>query len=398
MAVVDFLSVPVTVREQIYAELLTDSPAIPTAEGNATSSTLCRLLFLNHQIKHEVGNFLESQLCVLIKINNIQFVEWMLESPPELPFISQLRSQDGTMQKQPSTAIISMEVEIYMYHNRLERKSFPAFLIPASSTKDLLKVLSQPKWASQTTQSSVSFTLLETFSHTQEAALSKLMQPWIEWPCPQHFVGVGTDPMVSRQLVLQLKKTLLRCDYAPRGQLGKIKSLVSGFEQTRSEDWMSVVERLQMAVQYIKVIWDCHLECFERWSGDAIEKDFVTQLWWLTSETAALHVQMLINAAHGMKVSVEKLQAPTKSVDKVLLEEARYVAESTIRFLDAHQPGGSDETIGEDQKRQAIRRAKAKLFVRVHWACKALGDVGAATAYLKESRKYGPESANMLDE
>ncbi|KAF1357733.1 hypothetical protein EJ07DRAFT_157432 [Lizonia empirigonia] len=161
---------------------------------------------------------------------------------------------------------------------------------------------------------------------------------------------------------------------------------------------MSAVERLQMAMRYIKAIWDCHLECLQRWSGDAIEKDFVTQLWLLIIETAAMHVQKLISAAFNVEASVEKLHAPTKSVDKVRLEEARHVAESTIRFLDAHPPGGSDETVGGEQKSQAIRRAKAKLFFRVHWACKALGDVDAATAYLKESRKYGPESANMLDE
>ena len=52
-------NLPITIREQIYDDLLTFSTTHSTAKGQAPSSTLCNLLFLNRQIHEEVIGFIK---------------------------------------------------------------------------------------------------------------------------------------------------------------------------------------------------------------------------------------------------------------------------------------------------------------------------------------------------
>ena len=401
MAVSSLLSLPVTIRERIYAELLTYPSTTPITEGRAPSSALCSLLFVNHQFKGEILTFLESQLCVLIKTNDPKFVNDILKDRNELLLISQLHSKDSTVQKEATTASVGMELDLYMYHNHLDAVSFPAFLVPAKSIKQLLRVLWSPSWVIWTMQASVSLALLETFSHTQEAALNKLVQPWIDWFCPQHFVGFSTNPAISRELSSQLKQKLLG-DYAATGHLRKIQSLTrGGFDRAQVQDWTGAAERFRMAMRYIKIVWDCHLECLKQGSrgvvGDRIDEDFVTHLWLMTSDAAANHVQVLINAALNLERGVQHLSVPTISGNKGKFEEARGLAEATIRFLNARSPRVSDGTADDEDARKAVRKAKAKMSFRTHLTCKGLGDTSAAIGYLEEARKHEPETAVTLN-
>jgi hypothetical protein len=142
-----FLDLPITIREQIYHELLTYPASNTTPEDTAPSSPICRLLTLNHQIHGEITQFLKSQLCILINTNDEKFLRDILrEKHHHLPLISQLRSQDGTINKDIGKVPIAVEVDFYMFRNSLEAVSSAAFLIPATSIKTLSSTLGRLHW------------------------------------------------------------------------------------------------------------------------------------------------------------------------------------------------------------------------------------------------------------
>jgi hypothetical protein len=142
------LTVPIQIREQIYQDLLTCSPSRSSPSETARSSPICRLLTLNRQLNDEITQYMKSQLCVLIKTNDPQFIQDILGDKDErLPLISQLRSLDGRNKKNVTGAIVAMELDLYMFQNDLEATSSAAFLIPAASTKTLLSMLWLPSWS-----------------------------------------------------------------------------------------------------------------------------------------------------------------------------------------------------------------------------------------------------------
>lgn len=396
MAAISFENVPITIRERVYDELLTFSTNQSTVRGRAPSSALSKLVFLNRQIHAEIINFLRRQLPVLIKTNDPEFVKKILGERKGVQIISQLRSEDGAISKQIAESLTSMELEMYMYHNHLDATSFAAFLLPASSIKELLGQLWLPAWTMWTMQASASFKLTNTFSYTQEAALSKLVQPWIDWFVAQHFVGVSAGPALPPELSSQLTKRLLG-DYPASGHLQKIQSLAhyGGAERAQVGDWKGATERFSMAERYTKLVWDCHLECMKLESGVETGRDLVRQAWLMTSSVIANHVQCLINAAVDLGAPVKTLEVQIESGDKVRLQEARTVAETGICFMRS-LPTRNNDNIEKEEEVQN-RKIKAKLSFRAHLACKALGDVHAAIGYLQEAKKYEPESAVMLD-
>jgi hypothetical protein len=399
MTAASFENVPVTIRERIYDELLTFSTTQSTDKGRAPSSILCSLLFLNRQIHAEVIGFTKAQLPVLIKTNDPEFVEKIVgerKGPkPNYSFISQSRSANGSILKRIAGSLISMEIEMYMCHNHLDGESFAAFLLPASSMKEFLGRLSSPLWCMWTMQASVSFKLINTFSHTHEAALSKLVQPWIDWFLPQHFFGVTTEPALPQELSSQLRKRLLG-DYAASGHLQKIQSLAhGGSERVQATDWRGAAERFCMAERYTKLVWDCHLECMKRDSDTETGRDLMRHLWLISANVMANHVQCLINAAVDLGAPVHRLEVRIGSGDRARLQEARAVAGMAVCFLRVLPTRYSDDVEAEEYI--GVRKAKAKLSFRAHLACTGLGDVEAAVEYLQDAKRHEPESATMLD-
>jgi hypothetical protein len=143
-----FLTVPITIREQIYQDLLTYSPSRPSPSETASSSTICRLLTLNRQLYDEITQYMKSRLCVLINTNDPQFIQDILEDKDErLPLISQLQSLDETVKKDVTRAAVALELDFYIFQHDLEATSSAAFLIPASSIKTLLSMLWLPSWS-----------------------------------------------------------------------------------------------------------------------------------------------------------------------------------------------------------------------------------------------------------
>ena len=395
MTATSFNTIPITIRERIYDKLLAFSTAQSTTKGQAPSSSLCNLLFLNQQIHAEVTEFIKAQLPVLIKTNDPEFVEKILAEHGGLSIISQLRSEDGSISQPMAMPLISMEIELLMYHNHLEVTSFAAFLLPARSTKELLNFLWSASWSIWAMQASISFDLINTFSHTQEAALSKLVQPWIDWFVPNHFVGVSTTPTFPSNLSSQLKTTLLG-EYAAFGHLQKIQSLShAAVRSAQTGDWTGAVERYCMADRYIKLVWDCHLECMRNGATEGNSTDLVSYLWLMSVDVIANHVQCLINAALGLSATVTRLEFQTNTGDKEMLREAIAVAENGVGFLRALPTQSTDVVDQAGNKR--CRKAKAKLSFRAHLACAGLGDVDAAIGYLEEAKRYEPETADMLD-
>jgi hypothetical protein len=148
-----FLTVPITVREQIYHELLTYTPStinfqLPIASAPseryfpkaAPASPLCRLLTLNRQIHAEVLQYLRSQLCVVPKSNLSRFtVSIFDERALRVPLISQLQSRDGSVKKDFSKFPVAMEWDICVFQRELEAESASWFLIPATSLPTLIQ-------------------------------------------------------------------------------------------------------------------------------------------------------------------------------------------------------------------------------------------------------------------
>jgi hypothetical protein len=389
MTTTKFNNIPITIRERIYDELLTFSTT------QAPSSPLCNLLFLNRQIHSEVIQFIKAQLPVLIKTNDSEFVEKILAERGGLSIISQLRSEDGSISRSMAAPIVSMEIEMIMYHNHLEVTSFAAFLLPARYTKELLGFLWSASWSIWAMQASISFDLINSFSHTQEAALAKLVQPWTDWFFPNHFVGISTGPALPSALSSQLKKTLLG-EYAAFNHLQKIQSLSHpAVTKAQTGDWTGAVERYCMADRYIKLVWDCHFECMRNEATEGNSTDLVSHLWLMSVDVVANHVQCLINVALGLSAIVKRLDLQTNSGNKEKLREAIAVAETGISFLRALPTQSKDVIDLAGNKR--CGKAKAKLSFRAHLACAGLGDVDAAIGYLEEAKRYEPQSAGSLD-
>jgi hypothetical protein len=58
-------------------------------------------------------------------------------------------------------------------------------------------------------QVALTFTLLNTFTYTQEAAEKILIQPWIDCLVPRRFGGVATNSNVTPALTTRLKNIAL---------------------------------------------------------------------------------------------------------------------------------------------------------------------------------------------
>ncbi|KAF1938097.1 hypothetical protein EJ02DRAFT_458179 [Clathrospora elynae] len=385
-----FLTAPITVREQIYRELLTCEPSTAINKGKAPSSPICQLLTLNRQISDEVTKFLKGQLCVLIKTNDPCFIQDSLEDENKrLSLISQLQSQDGAVRKDATSAPIAMELDFYMFHSNLEAISSSAFLVPVTSIKALLSMLWLPGWSIWCMQASLTFTLVNTFSYSQEKAEDLLIQPWINWFVPSHFVGISTNAAIPETLTSQLKTKLLG-GYAAGDHLRKLNSLRNILNAGPGE---FAAKKLAMASKYAQVIWDCHFECMRDASTGHFTSDSVLNLWIITCRTAADHVMVLLNAARDGEEGPEIASA---SGDAEKLAEARRVAEKTISFLSNKSVRACEQTAGVERVQTAVRKSKALMCFRAHMACKGLGDVHAAVGYLEEAKRFEPESSEKL--
>jgi hypothetical protein len=237
-------------------------------------------------------------------------------------------------------------------------------------------------------QACLTFTLLNTFSHTQEAAEKALIQPWINWFVPSHFVGININNAISPILASQLKNRLVG-DYAAHGHLKKLDSLTRGV----GADMSQAARKITMACKYARVIWDCHLECIRADTGETPGNDSVVALWAMSCRTSANLVQILLTLARNGEQGPEIAIA---SGDVEILKEARSVAEQWIHFL-KDKPTCAHASVGKMvQVETSVRKNKALMCFRVHSVCKGLGDVDAAVAYLVEAIMYEPESEGKL--
>jgi hypothetical protein len=173
-----FQTLPITIREQIYHELLTYTPPghdhpydpgprrvdpNPLDVASAPSSPICKLLTLSRQINTEIFQFLRRQLCVVVKSNHPLFVRSTFDKSllflrynsrgrrvdgPRVPLISHLQSCDGTVKKDFSGFPVAMELEFHVPSWR--RDSSPmentsCLLMPASSLPILIRIGKNPK-------------------------------------------------------------------------------------------------------------------------------------------------------------------------------------------------------------------------------------------------------------
>lgn len=179
-----FQTLPITIREHIYQELLTYTPAVydepyyseaqmgsietsstkgccldVPPQASAPSSPLCKLLTLSRQINAEIFQFLRRQLCVVVKSNHPWFIRSTFDKRlpvlrgqdsrdhlmecPRVPLISQLQSCDETVKKDFSGFPVAMELEFHVpcsMRNRYPMKNTSCFLMPASSLPILILI------------------------------------------------------------------------------------------------------------------------------------------------------------------------------------------------------------------------------------------------------------------
>jgi hypothetical protein len=389
-----FLQVPNTVREQIYTELLT-YPTVACANNDAQASAapaspIGQILTLTRAIHPEVVSFLERQLCVLIKTNDHVLVETMLaqtEDSLPVPIVSQLRSKNAIVSKDASQAPIAMNLDLFKFENDLPTESYDAFLMPASSMQAVLDKMSHQGWAPWCMRASLSFTLLRTFSHTQERALENLVQPWLNSSVPPKFLGISTSHSIPENVTLQLRKWLQVISSFSQF-FGRLTILIHHAKYTSGHlAWGRTSQRFAMATRYAKLLWHCHIDSHREFLSSMSIFDKLFSLWVRTAGLGVDHTMALWKTTGTPGVALSE-EAAASSADSDRMLVCRQVAEEMISFLSQHSPYGHEQTV-DDTRTTAVRRWKSTLSYRAHAPCKVLGDVDAALGYLEDALKYG---------
>ncbi|KAL1597248.1 hypothetical protein SLS60_008832 [Paraconiothyrium brasiliense] len=417
MAHKHLLGIPIELRERIYKSLLTHNPT--SSSTLAPASPICALLTLNHQIHAEIISFLQSQLLVLLKTNDKDFISktldttWdstakplmsqlhsgdltiiksaagshiaiskMTDTPREsiaMPFVSQLRSRDLTIQKNASKAPIAMELEFYILMPNKEPDSYAAFLIPASSLKTMVGAQNSRTFYPCIREALLSVNLLETFSHTRNEAQKLLLRPYIDGFQRPIFWSIKTQGVDAEMAKLLRRK--LQGNHVDIGRIHKLQKIMgaaNGAEEADVDRGAAAARRFRMAIRYAELLWENHQECLASPPFDGIH-----QLWLMHSDLYANHVQLMLNAAAG---------TPSNEASA----NARTAAEQAIEFLGPRPRWGRPETARTERALTAVRKSKAELSLIAHKACKGMGDVDAAMGYLREALKYEPEASEML--
>jgi hypothetical protein len=394
MALPSLTGLPLELRERIYSSLLTFTPT--STSTSAPASPLCTLLTLNRQIHTEIITYLKSHLLVLLTTNDPEFIEKTLAPiwghTTSIPILSQLRSLDGTVNKNPANAPIAMELEFYMFMSSKEATSSAAFLLPAASLKDMADAQGGPDFYIWTMQALLSAKLRDTFSHARDAAeTALLLQPYTTGFLRPSFVGVATAGVTPE--TTQLLRRKLRGDYEAAGHLKKLRSLMHAAVDGAQDDWGAAAGRFNMARRYAEMLWENHEACL---AGDA-SFDGVHHLWLMHSDVCAMYVQVLLNVASGASIGI--VPTGNREDGNEAFVEVRRVAEEVIAFLRQMPEWGRPETAGLKQGvvgLSALRKIKAKISFRAYLVCKGMGDVDAAVGYLKEALKYEPETSEKL--
>ncbi|KAH7359612.1 hypothetical protein BKA66DRAFT_472460 [Pyrenochaeta sp. MPI-SDFR-AT-0127] len=388
-----FLSIPITLREQIYDELLTARAV------TSLVSPICAILLLNRQVYHEVNDYLASKLLILIQTNDPLFIRSVLGDAARcsFPIISQLKLRPDIAHKDVSKAPIAMKVQFHMYRTH-ERglASYPVFLIPASSLRILLDdILASPRWMDWTMQASISFQISNTFTYTQLRAEELLIGPWLEWIRPVKFLGVETDASISRALTHRLKGRLVGQHIAEE-LVRKFESLRhAALEKAHGEEWDLASERYSMASRYATLLWECHLACLRDASEKTLETDLILLLWAMVTEDGANHIQCFINAASDGRPNAN---LPTGcAVNNANLMQARQIGEEIIRIQSNRPSFGSEEMFNDETAQVIVRKGKAVVCYRLHVVCRALGDLDAAVGYLRDAYMYEPENTEKFE-
>lgn len=388
MAAPSFTSIPLELRERVYANLLTYFPT--PGSTPAPSSPICALLTLNRRTHAEISEFLKRQLLVLLKTNDKDFIKHTLDiewGPTKVPLVSQLCSHDGAVVKSSANAPISMELEFYMYMTSNEADSYAAFLVPASSLNIMVRAQGSPDFHLWTMQSLLSVKMLNAFSHTKEEATRLLLQPYIKQFMGPVFVGIrteGVDPEVTTQLRDKLVGT-----YNGQGHLRKLESLTQVPLQKSQGDWARIVEGFRIARNYAEMLWENHRECM---NDGSTPPDGILRLWLMHSGLCGNLTQVLLNVAANETANVP---VDAKHINE-LYARAREAAEDAIRHLNMLPSWGRPETTEKDPALLLIRTSKAKISYRAHAACKGMGDIDAAVGYLKEALRHEPETSEKL--
>jgi len=374
-----FLQVPVTIREQIYEELLTYKAAAPENEASAGAAPICGLLLLNRFIHDEVLSFFRSKLCVLIKTNAI--VSQRLLDEGDLPIISKLSSNHGATHQDASKFPVAMELDLYLFQHGLSTESFATFIIPASSMQAFIETLHL-----RNQHPSITYTLHQTFSHTHEKAVDLLIQPWIKEYRHANFVSVSAGSTIPNHINGRLQSQLLQ-QYAV-GALGRIAvhfdhlqrpPAVPGPAQDKAAHAFAIASR------QMRLMWECQRIESRKHMFDKYDSDDMASLWLRMSRIGSNHALVLLIAAHSGQHNSEV--KPPGSKDAFRLAEMRQVAEDMIHFLREHTP---NVRANDQELTSILNERKALLSLRAHQACKGLGDLAAAEAYLDEATKCRP--------
>ncbi|KAL1796330.1 hypothetical protein ACET3X_004870 [Alternaria dauci] len=381
-----FLTVPVTIREQVYHELLTYLPPATNVqvitpwkaafEGVAPSSPICKLLTLNRQVNTEVFEFLTRQLCVVVKTNQPRFIGSIFDERVErLPLISQLQSCTGAIKKDISRFPVAMEWDICALRSELEPESAPCYLMPATSMIQLIQIARHRTYWQM--DKSLAFTILDTFSFSKDRALEILVSPWLKDPPFRHkFLGIITNDVIPPLMTADLRKRLQE-QYSAAYYL----TTIDMFRQHASnDDPENAVRKYKMACKYARLVYDCHLDKMRNNFGDLHRpwiEDRVLMLWMLTCETATELIQSLL-----------RLGLADASDGVTFFREARKVAEEMINLLSSKPLFAREESVASEAVQKQVRKTKFLLSFKAHKVCKALGDVDAAISHLEDAIKY----------
>ena len=237
---------------------------------------------------------------------------------------------------------------------------------------------------------SLTFTLLETFSYSKDRALEILVGPWLEDPSlRQRFLAINTNDAIPPLLAADLREHWQR-----QGSAGYYLLKIDMFRRNVNSDTPeNTVIQYKMVCKYARLVYDCQLDCIRSNYGGFLSpstEDTVLMLWSATCTTAADLVEVLCHLAGTF--GPKGLEVADASDSVVLLQEARKVAEEMISFLSDKPFCAQEESMTSDAVQIPVRKQKFLMSFKAHIVCKALGDVDAAIGYLEDATKYYSES------
>ncbi|KAF2182035.1 hypothetical protein K469DRAFT_252649 [Zopfia rhizophila CBS 207.26] len=380
-----FLDFPVTIRDQIYAELLV--PPVTKADNQTyTKEPLSTsILYTNKQIYAEASDILYTKnLFVVIMTNDPETFATLHRG--HIPTIVQVKNSSKIAQCQR----FAMTMEFLLSSHKLPSISTTFAVIPAWSLPHFASVLAM-KNASWTAHFKVENCFRYTPSRISELLFGRFLSAEMLPKFAALSIGSPVDERYRNDMIrdcvnvnensctiifMSIRACLDRVQFR---MLHDDDSLDQGIRKEIPEAQIPEVPTLMLRL--LDIFWDCH---FRR--ARSLGHQCSVDVPYLFDEASCAY--SLLAQAHCFAAARSSL----KDINAYL--EARRAAEAGIMYLKQRDPFEDAEYVPDDdanKKREHVNKAKARLSLRASEACIGLRDRVSATEYILDASKYNPD-------